>query len=68
MALYSYKDVARKPLPSGRTFPLKEATVRIYVSRGLLPYYKIGKRVYFAPEELDRWIDERHVPVRDGAR
>jgi excisionase family DNA binding protein len=40
---------------------LRESTVRKYVMLRVLPYRKLGRRVVFAPSELERWAGERRV-------
>ena len=42
---------------------LSPHTIRKYVELRRLPFVKIGARVLFDPEELERYIDERRVPV-----
>ena len=56
MELINYKQATE-------IVPLAETTLRIYVSRKKIPFYKIGKRVFFKPDELRAWIDARHVPA-----
>ena len=41
-------------------------TIRKYIELRRLPFVKIGARVLFDPEELERFIDDRRVPA-DGA-
>ena len=41
---------------------LAERTLRNYVSRKQIPFYKIGKAVRFSPEKLMDWLEARAVP------
>ena len=44
---------------------LSESSLRRYVSRGLIPFKKVGKRrVFFVKEEIERWIDDGPQPLR----
>ncbi|WP_319561337.1 helix-turn-helix domain-containing protein [Marispirochaeta sp.] len=60
MALLTYKTVRG-------TLPLAEQTIRTMVSRGQLPHYKLGSRVFFDREEIEEWIKSRHIPA-EGRR
>ena len=32
-----------------------------------IPFVKLGKSIFFDPEDLDRWIEENKIPVhREG--
>ena len=50
--LIGYADAAR-------LLGLSEITLRKYVSRGIVPHYKIGARVQFKPGEIESWIEAR---------
>jgi excisionase family DNA binding protein len=42
---------------------LKRSTLyKLTTTRGI-PYIKLGSRVLFAPSSLERWTEERSVPV-----
>jgi excisionase family DNA binding protein len=47
---------------------LAGATVRKYVSRRVLPYYKVGKLVRFTVSDLDSWLASRRVESAKGER
>lgn len=47
---------------------LAEFTLRRYVSEKKIPYYKIGSRVFFKPEELEAWINSRRVEAIGGVK
>ncbi len=34
-------------------------------SIGAIPYYKVGKRVLFKPSEINRWLEDLKVEVRN---
>ena len=38
-------------------------TIYAYTEAGTLPHYKLGGRIRFDPDQLDEWLEERHVPV-----
>ena len=46
---------------AARLLGLSKDTLRRYVSCRKLPFYKIGTRVFFDPEELRTWVYERKV-------
>jgi excisionase family DNA binding protein len=33
-------------------------TLYVFISQKRIPYVKLGKRVFFKPSELERWVDE----------
>lgn len=35
-------------------------------SRGELPYYRLGRKVVFALDDLDEWLAQHRIDVRDG--
>lgn len=39
-------------------------SLRGYVSRGMVPYVKIGRRTLFDPADLRAYIESQKVPVR----
>jgi excisionase family DNA binding protein len=40
-------------------------SLRGYVSRGMIPHVKIGRRTLFDPAELRAYIESRKVPARN---
>ncbi|MDN4014246.1 MULTISPECIES: helix-turn-helix transcriptional regulator [Chryseobacterium] len=38
--------------------PFTKATIYSKVNRNQIPFKKIGKKLIFSKEEIDRWIDE----------
>ena len=40
-----------------------QRTIRRWVRRDNIPYYKIGRRVYFTEADLLRWIESCRVEV-----
>jgi excisionase family DNA binding protein len=42
---------------------IAKPTLYGYVSRGKIPYLKIGARVLFDDEELDLWLESCRVPT-----
>ena len=46
--------------------PLKVPTLRKMVSQGIIPYVKIGRRVFFDVAEVEEWLEAKRVP--EGAK
>ena len=46
---------------ASRFLCLSVNTVYHYVNAKKLPYYKIGRRVVFSKEKLERWLEDRKV-------
>lgn len=42
---------------------LAQITIRKKVSEREIPFYKIGGLIRFRREDLERWVQERKVPV-----
>ena len=42
---------------------VSERTIRRWVRRDNIPYYKVGRRVYFQETDLLRWIESCRVEV-----
>ena len=40
---------------------LKEATIYHYIVERKIPYIKIGARVVFDSQDLDRWLESKKV-------
>lgn len=55
--LLSYKDVAD-------FLQISEITLRTWVSRGRIPYTKIGKSVRFTREQIDEIVETGSRPAR----
>jgi excisionase family DNA binding protein len=47
-------------------YPFKPWTVRTYCSQGKIPFVKIGRKVFFRIEEIERWLDQQARPARDA--
>lgn len=46
---------------------LSHNTLRQWASRGLIPFVKVGKRTFFAPEDLEAYIAaNRHPAIGKG--
>lgn len=43
---------------------LSEGTLYAFCSQRRIPYFKIGRRLLFNREDLDRWIDSHKVQAR----
>jgi excisionase family DNA binding protein len=44
----------------------KIPTIYGWVSKGLIPNYKIGRLVRFSPKEVRKWLERRHRKGRNG--
>ena len=42
---------------------LKQSTIYQWVSQRKIPYIKLGKKVLFDPDKINKWIDENTVKV-----
>ena len=42
---------------------LKTNTVYHYIHHGKIGYYKVGSRVLFKKEDLDKYLERNYVPV-----
>ena len=47
-----------------KIYGFKRWTIRTYCSQRKIPFYKIGRRVYFDPAAIDAWIQGHARPVR----
>jgi hypothetical protein len=47
-------------------YPFRPWTVRSYCSQGKIPHLKIGRKVFFRVEEIERWLDERAKPLYEA--
>jgi excisionase family DNA binding protein len=58
--LFDYRE-------AGEFLGLSEFTLRRYVSRGRLPYLKLGPHlVRFEPERLREWLESRRIEPASG--
>lgn len=46
---------------------LKESTIRKWVSRGRIPYLKLGRAVCFQAEDIQEWLHQRTHRNSDGS-
>lgn len=46
-------------------YGLPKWTVRSYCSQRKIPFVKIGRRVYFQPEDIEAWLKEHTQPVEE---
>lgn len=37
---------------------LSKSTIYTYVCQRKIPYYKMGSRTFFKPEEIDKWVED----------
>jgi len=42
---------------------LKQSTIYQWVSQGKIPHIKLGRKILFDPDEINKWIDENTVKV-----
>jgi hypothetical protein len=43
-------------------------TLRAFVKAGTLPCYRLGKRIYFKPSDLEAFIETHYRPTRGQGR
>lgn len=41
-------------------FSIARGTAYLMTSRGEIPHYKFGKRLYFDAEEIEQWLEKYH--------
>jgi excisionase family DNA binding protein len=46
-------------------YGFRKWTIRTYCSQGKIPFIKVGRRVYFRVEDIERWLDEHARPVEE---
>jgi hypothetical protein len=46
-------------------YGLPKWTVRSYCSQRKIPFIKIGRRVYFDPLSIEKWVQEHVQPVEE---
>ena len=51
-------------------FPASLSDQRVYdaVRQGLIPAVKIGRRIYFSPDQLSRWLEQGGTALSGGWR
>jgi excisionase family DNA binding protein len=47
-----------------RWLRIEESTIRKRVCYGRIPYLKIGRRVLFRQEDIERWLEENQAGQR----
>lgn len=40
---------------------VSQKTVRHWIYKGKIPFYKIGRHIRFNPQEINDWIQERRI-------
>jgi excisionase family DNA binding protein len=45
---------------------LKEKTLYLFVSKGRIPHYRIGKLIRFRKDEIDAWIETKKAKPLKG--
>lgn len=45
--------------------PLTKSTIYTMVNKGTIPYKKIGSKLIFDRDEIDRWVDNGGKMIRD---
>jgi excisionase family DNA binding protein len=50
---------------ASKIVPLKPSTFRSYILNNRIPYYKIGRRVFFDRADLEALIESSAVPARE---
>jgi len=46
-------------------YGFRKWTIRNYCSQGKVPFIKVGRRVYFRGEDIERWLDEHARPAEE---
>jgi excisionase family DNA binding protein len=44
---------------------LKDVTIRLRVREKSIPHIRLGRRILFRVDELDKWLDAHAVPVSE---
>lgn len=42
---------------------LSEKTIRLKIQAGELPAFRVGRALHIEPDELNRWMASRRIPV-----
>jgi len=42
---------------------LKQSTIYQWVNQRKIPYIKLGRKILFDPDEINKWIDKNAVKV-----
>ena len=62
------QDVLLLPLATvAPQIGLSVAALRMRVHRRQIPFVRVGRSIYFAPEQIERWITQRLSPARPSA-
>lgn len=54
-----------KPQELAAMLGVDVSTIYGWTSAKKIPYLKISRLVRFRPEEIEKWIKEREIPVQD---
>jgi hypothetical protein len=46
-------------------YPFKPWTVRTYCSQGKIPHVKVGRRVYFCVETIEKWLQDQARAIEE---
>ncbi len=53
---------------AARFLGLKKGTIYNMISRKVIPYYKVGRRVLFRRSDLEVWFKSRFIPCVSSPR
>jgi excisionase family DNA binding protein len=46
-------------------YGFRKWTIRSYCSQGKIPFIKVGRRVYFRVDDIERWLDGHVHPAAE---
>jgi excisionase family DNA binding protein len=46
-------------------YSFRKCTIRSYCSQKRIPHIKVGKKVLFSPEAVEKWLEEHTQPVEE---
>jgi len=49
-----------------KTYSFKPWGLRHRIRKRQIPFVKIGRKIYFDPADLDRWVDSKKIKVLDN--